>query len=131
MQFFKISFAVLVLGVCLWGGSTVKAQPGVAPAADGRISWEYARLITLESVAAGGLGRSRMFVVTPDGEKMEDKLENYYSLSGINFGNVYENEEKKTRMLNTLSKDGWELYWIETGNQDGIYTTKYLLRRPR
>ncbi len=94
-----------------------------------QISWEYARLITLESIIAGGIGRSRMFVVTPDGKKLEDDLENYYSLAGINFKNVYKNEEKKTKMLNMLSDEGWDLYWIETGNQDGIYTTKYLLRR--
>jgi hypothetical protein len=113
------------------------AQPGQGQPStgmyvpEGNMNWEYARLITLESVMAGGTGRSRMFVVTPDGKRQEEDLKNYYSMTGINFSNVYENEEKKTRLLNDLAKSGWDLYWIETGNQDGIYTTKYLLRRPR
>lgn len=95
------------------------------------VQWEYARLITLESIIAGGIGRSRIFTVTPGGEQYEDKLENYYSLGGINFKNVYFNEQRKTEVLNKLSNEGWELYWIETGNQDGIYTTKYMLRRKK
>ncbi|MGB3618121.1 MAG: hypothetical protein WBA12_08380 [Catalinimonas sp.] len=111
---------------------SVRAQPAAPSYAEETgAGWEYARLITLESVVPGGAGRSRMFAITPDGERLEDDLKNYYSLAGINFSNVYENEEKKTRMMNYLAKDGWEIYWIETGAQEGIYTTKYLFRRAK
>lgn len=109
------------------------AQPGQnqqAPDREGNVKYEYARMITLESVVPGGAGRSRMFVITPDGKKQEAELSNYYSLTGINFSNIYQNEEKKTTMLNEMAKSGWEVYWVETGSQEGIYTTKYLLRRP-
>ncbi|WP_448519498.1 hypothetical protein [Rhodoflexus sp.] len=126
--------ALSVLFLCTAFVTPTFAQPGGGQPTGvqmGNPNWEYARMITLESMIAGGAGRSRMFIITPDGKKQEADLKNYYSLTGINFSNIYENEEKKALALNELSKAGWEVYWIETGNQDGIYTTKYLLRRSR
>ncbi len=103
------------------GGSTYVLEPGTR--------WEYARMIGLESIVAGGAGRSRLYVNTPDGKLLEEELSNYYSLVGINFKNVINNEVKKTKMLNQMAEEGWEVYWVETGAQEGIYVTKYLMRR--
>jgi hypothetical protein len=128
--FLSLTFAVALLFLA---PSLAQAQaPGsLSYAPEDWITYEYARLITLESVMSGGTGRSRLFLITPDGKRQEDELKNYYSLTGINFSNVYLNEERKTYWLNKLAEDGWVLYWIETGSQEGIYTTKYLMRRPK
>jgi len=92
---------------------------------------------TVESVLAGGFGRSKMIITAPDGSQKESDLENLFSLAGINFKNIRENEDKILKTLKTYTDEGWKLDHVTsfTLNQNengasGIFMSRYLLSRP-
>lgn len=92
---------------------------------------------TVESVVAGGLGRSKMIITNPDGSQKEADLENLFSLAGINFKNIKENEDKIVKTLKTYTDDGWKLDHVTSltlsqndSGAGGIFMTRYLLSRP-
>ncbi|TGE21845.1 hypothetical protein E5K00_16390 [Hymenobacter aquaticus] len=102
--------------------------------------YTYMHMTTIESVVAGGLGRSRV-LFTPDfkGQK-EVELENLFSLTGINMKNVRFNEEAILRFLGDLNAEGWELVQATPLTQtlesagttgQGIFMTRYLFRKAR
>ena len=98
---------------------------------------QFMQINTVESVIAGGLGRSKMIITNPDGSQKEADLENLFSMAGINFKNIKENEDKIVRMLKTYTDDGWKLDHVtsltlsqnDTG-AGGIFMTRYLLSKP-
>jgi len=93
--------------------------------------YEYMQVNVLESVLAGGVGRSRMIITRSNGKA--DKpidMENYYSAIGINFGNIASNDEKVVVLLNLLGKDGWEVVSTASGGNE-VYFTKYVLKREK
>jgi hypothetical protein len=97
-------------------------------------SQEYKLITTIESVVPGGLGRSRMIQTGPDGELREDKMKNFFSMAGINFGNVIENDRMITDMLTSMKKEGWKLESITPGvyaadKSTGIFITRYLFSK--
>ncbi len=71
--------------------------------------YEYTIITTIESVVPGGLGRSRMITTTDKGKLDEVKMKNFFSLAGINFGNVRQNDVAIANKLTGLSNQGWEL----------------------
>ena len=92
---------------------------------------------TVESVVAGGLGRSKMIITNPDGSQKEADLENLFSIAGINFKNIKENEDKIVRTLKTYTDDGWKLDHVTSltlsqndSGAGGIFMTRYLLAKP-
>ena len=96
---------------------------------------EFLQITTIESVVPGGLGRSRMITQKPDGSMDEIKLENFFSLVGINFGNVRLNDHIITDKIADLAKEGWELTFVTPGvysadKSTGIFITRYLFKRP-
>ncbi|MEQ9426543.1 MAG: hypothetical protein RJQ09_19125 [Cyclobacteriaceae bacterium] len=98
--------------------------------------YEWHQMTAIESVIPGGIGRSRLIDIDTEGEMEEIKLENFFSLGGINFGNVRNNDEVITQKVATLTKDGWELYNVTSGvysgtknGSQGIFITRYLFRR--
>ncbi|MDO7875274.1 hypothetical protein Q5H93_11065 [Hymenobacter sp. ASUV-10] len=117
--------------------SSLLAQPAQAQST----GYQFLQMTTIESVVPGGLGRSRV-LFTPEwkGTK-ETTMENLFSLTGINLGNVRSNEEAIVRYLGEMSNDGWELYQTTpltqvlngTGGQSsqGIFMTRYLFRKPK
>src|SRR5690349_3381424 len=76
---------------------------------------EFTLVTTIESVVPGGLGRSRMISTSSDGKIKETPLENFFSLVGINFGNVRENDQAITDKITQMAKDGWELNNVSSG----------------
>jgi hypothetical protein len=91
--------------------------------------YEYMQVNVLESVLKGGVGRSRMIVTDVNGKSDEPvNLNNYYSMTGLNFTNIQENETKVVLQLNMLGKQGWEVVSTSTGGNE-VYFTKYVLRR--
>ena len=54
--------------------------------------YEFLQVTSIESVVSGGVGRSRLITTKPDGDQEEVKLKNFFSLVGINFGNIREND---------------------------------------
>lgn len=98
------------------------------------VAYTYKQFSTIESVVPGGLGRSRMITSDQANQDVEKDLMNFYSLTGINFKNVANNDKLIVDNINQLSVDGWELYKVTTGVQSGdkagIFITRYLFRKP-
>ena len=95
--------------------------------------YEYTQMTTIESVIPGGIGRSRMITTNPNGELDEVKMENFFSIVGINFGNVRGNDKMIADKITKLSDENWELVSVTPGvyasESNGIFITRYLLKR--
>jgi hypothetical protein len=77
-----------------------------------------------------------MLLDNGSGSLDEQKIKNLYSVVGIKMENIFNNDLSVTEKLNDLSEDGWELAFTNTGVQsptdggsNGIYCTRYILRR--
>ncbi len=99
---------------------------------------KFIQVTTVESIIPGGLGRSKMIITKEDGTQTESDLENLYSMVGINFGNIKQNDVAVLTKINNLLGDGYELMYVNTGVQSpadnkggGIYMTRYLLRKKK
>lgn len=113
-------------------GSTLKAQE-IKP----EPGKQFMQITTVESVVAGGLGRSKMIITHPDGSQKESDLNNLFSMTGINFKNIKENEDNLVKTLKTYTDDGWKLEQVTSltlsqndSGAGGIFMTRYLLSRP-
>jgi hypothetical protein len=122
---------ILLVAVALTTGSFAQE---VKPES---IAKQFMQINTVESVVAGGLGRSRMIVTNPDGSQKETDMENLFSMAGINFKNIKENEDKLVKTLKSYTDDGWKLEHITSltlsqndSGAGGIFMTRYLLSKP-
>jgi hypothetical protein len=108
------------------------------------LAQEFKVITIVESIVPGGLGRSRIVEnqgaidinaitaerdggksntgdikrgdIKKEGENMkETKLLNFYSLAGINFGNIAANDAVIASKMNEMAKEGWELAHITSG----------------
>ncbi len=114
----------------------LQAQPtGRTPA-----RYEYKQISTIESVVPGGLGRSRILTTDDRGQLLEKELKNFYSMVGINFENISNNDRVIVDRLNELADQGWDLFQVTSGSNQqanatgtggGIFITRYLFRRER
>lgn len=97
-------------------------------------AFTYRQFSTIESVVPGGLGRSRIIISDQNDQNVEKDLMNFYSLTGINFKNVANNDKLIVDNINEYTTAGWELYTVTTGVQSnektGIFITRYLFRKP-
>lgn len=96
----------------------------------------YMQVCTVESIIPAGIGRSKMITVMPDGNKTEEDLQNFYSMVGINFGNITNNNISITRKINDLVAQGWEFDKVLTGtqspsenNSQGIFISRYFFKK--
>lgn len=99
-------------------------------------AFQYKQFSTVESIIPGGIGRSRIVSTDDAGTTIEKDLLNFYSLTGINFSNIANNDRMIVDKINEYTRDGWELYQVTTGvqspaekNNNGIYMTRYLFRK--
>jgi hypothetical protein len=121
-----IVFALLMLSLSSMKAQEIKAEPGK----------QFMQITTVESVVGGGLGRSKMIITNPDGSQKESDLENLFSLAGINFKNIKENEDKIVRVLKSYTDEGWKMDHVTSftlspsDNGLGIFMTRYLLSKP-
>jgi uncharacterized tellurite resistance protein B-like protein len=53
-----------------------------------------------------------MIVTLPDGKQNDAGMENFYSIAGINFGNVQSNEKAIINKINQITAEGWELHQV-------------------
>jgi hypothetical protein len=97
---------------------------------------QYMQITTVESVVAGGLGRSKMVITHPDGLQKEIELNNLFSLTGINFKNIKENEDKILKTLKEYTDNNWKLDQATSltlsqndSGAGGIFMTRYLLSK--
>ncbi|HEY6505529.1 MAG TPA: hypothetical protein VIZ28_16255 [Chitinophagaceae bacterium] len=105
----------------------VKTEPGK----------QLMQITTVESVLAGGLGRSKMIITHPDGSQKESEINNLFSMAGINFKNIKENEDNIIKTLKSYTDDGWKLEQVTSltlsqndNGAGGIFMTRYLLSKP-
>lgn len=126
----QFMMAVLVL-LALCNSTNLKAQD-----TNTKSSQQFMQVTTVESVLAGGLGRSRMIITNPDGSQKESDLDNLFSMVGINFKNIRQNEDKLVKTLKYYTDNGWKIEHVntltlsqtESGN-GGIFMTRYLLSK--
>jgi hypothetical protein len=113
-----------------------------SPAPDNNVpmTYVYKQITAVESVVPGGLGRSRLLTTDDNGQMLEKELKNFYSMVGINFENVANNDRVIVDRLNEYSAQGWELVQVSTAtNQQssggsssgGIFITRYILRKAK
>ncbi|OFX81833.1 MAG: hypothetical protein A2X12_11005 [Bacteroidetes bacterium GWE2_29_8] len=101
------------------------------------VVYVYKQITTVESIVPGGLGRSKMLETNEKGELKETSMENFYSMVGINFGNINSNDKQILNTINSLSAEGWQLFNVGVGVQSpsdkgqGIYMTRYLFRKEK
>jgi len=115
------------------------------------IVWEYQIITAVESVIPGGLGRSRLLLSDDGGVLEEYKMENFFSLIGINFKNIKANDLLVVQKFNELGEEGWELSQTVSGvysksdisvtdsksgvgtsaSGEGIFITRYIFRRQK
>lgn len=94
---------------------------------------KFMQITTIESVVAGGFGRSRMIITKEDGTQEDKELENLFSMTGINLKNIKSNESVILQTLKSYTDAGWKLYstvplTLSPGNNgSGIFMTRYLL----
>jgi hypothetical protein len=124
----KKQFIIAALTVC--AVSSAIFFMSAKPAAESK----YLQITAIESVVPGGLGRSRMITATADGKLDEMKLENFFSLVGINFENIRFNDRAITDKIEDLSRQGWELIQVTPGvysadKSTGIFITRYLFKK--
>lgn len=104
------------------------------PAAE--VGTEFLQVTAVESVVPGGLGRSRLITIGEGGKLDEVKLENFFSMVGINFENIRSNDKIITDKISYLTSKGWTLQQISTGvysadkdQSTGIFITRYLFSK--
>jgi len=98
--------------------------------------WEYLQISAIESVVPGGLGRSRLITTDKNNQMTEINLENFFSMVGINFNNIRNNDQVIVSKINELADEGWELFQVVAGVESsekntGIFITRYIFRREK
>ncbi len=122
-------FIFLALFMIVAGASAIAQEVKAA------VPKQFMQITTVESVVAGGLGRSRMIVTNADGTQSEVDLNNLFSMAGINFSNIKENEDKVLRTLKQYTNEGWKVEQVvplslsPSGNSMGIFMTRYILSK--
>jgi|SRR5581483_5221898 len=124
----KITVLVLLVGATVASLLSFKHVKADAP--------QYMQITTIESIIPGGLGRSRLIVVGPDGKDDEYDMKNLYSLIGINFSNIIGNIQGVMTKINGFTSQGWELVSVTSNSQspseknsEGIFMTRYILKK--
>jgi hypothetical protein len=121
---FGIAFLLILLG--FKGENPSPQEP----------QFDWKQVTTIESVVKGGVGRSRMIATDDSGKMTEEKMQNFFSVTGINFDNVRQNDLQITDMVAKMSTEGWVLHDVTSGvygteNSTGIFITRYLFKKAR
>ena len=100
-----------------------------------KIETKLDQVTTIESVVGGGMGRSKMIITKEDGSQEEKDMNNLFSIAGINFKNIKENEASIIQTLKSFTDDGWKVLsntplTLSPGTSgSGIFMTRYLLSK--
>jgi len=119
------------IAVALFAGYSFRPAPQAT-------QYTYRQFSTIESVVPGGLGRSRVIVSDAGDQEVGKDLMNFYSMVGINFKNIANNDRIIVDQINQFTSEGWELHTVTTGVNSpgegkggtGIFITRYLFRKP-
>jgi len=100
--------------------------------------YTYRQFSTIESVVPAGIGRSRIIISDTEDQEVGKDLLNFYSMVGINFKNIANNDRVIVETINKYVSEGWELHTVVTGVNSaaegkggtGIFISRYLFRKP-
>lgn len=124
-----INFRSLLIGAALTAGLVAFFSFRAAPQ-----GYTWRQFSTIESVVPGGFGRSRIIISDAGDQEVGKDLLNFYSLTGINFKNVANNDRLIIDNINQWTGEGWELMdvttGVQSGDKNGIFITRYLFRKP-
>jgi hypothetical protein len=130
-KYLNPSILILLVAICV-------SLVAFRPSNEQPNALEYMTVTTVESIIPGGLGRSRILISHSNGKTEDGKIQNLYSIGGINMGNIQENDVDVTAKLAELSGEGWVLESTVAGVQSpsqgvnqGIFLTRYLLSREK
>lgn len=132
----RSSVIIIAIAVIIVVFAFKPSAPGIGTG----VVYEYKQFSTIESVVPGGLGRSRLLTTDDDGQMLEKDLKNFYSLVGINFGNIANNDRTIVDRINDYASQGWELVNVSTGSQEqssggsssgGLFISRYLFKRAK
>lgn len=124
---------VAITALIVAGAFSFRPAPQETP------TYTYFQFSTIESVIPGGLGRSRILTTDDKGQLLEKDLKNFYSMVGLNFKNIANNDQAIVERINNYSNEGWELVNVSTGSHaqtsdgsssGGLFITRYLFRKP-
>lgn len=125
----QINLRSVLIGAALTAGLVAFFSFRAAPA-----GYTWRQFSTIESVVPGGMGRSRIIISDAGDQEIGKDLLNFYSLVGINFKNIANNDRLIVDNINQWTSEGWELTNVTTGVQstdkNGIFITRYLFRKP-
>lgn len=91
-------------------------------------------ITTAESLVGGGAARSRMLIYE-DGKSEELKIENLYSLVGLNLANLKGNDASISEKLESYTNQGYTIIssnasvTAESGGTSGLMITRYVLKK--
>lgn len=124
---FILGFALLAVIPLFMALSPNKAND--KPAAS-----EWRVVTVVESVVPGKLGRSKVLTIDSNGATSEIDIQNMFSLTGINFKNLQDNNRSITDLLAKNAADGFELVQIVPGNfgdnnSQGIFMTRFIFKK--
>ena len=132
MKIKTLPLAISLTGITVLVGTLLAFKTVNSPSA----VYQYRQFSTVESIIPAGLGRSRLIATDNSGTMIEKDLKNFYSLVGINFNNITNNDRVIVDKINDYSSEGWELISVVTGVQSpndrdgtGIFITRYLFRK--
>jgi hypothetical protein len=123
-RYMRNAFLVLAgfgVGLSLFFFASFKSKNTIA-------SREYVVIDALESMVSGGIGRSKGVITYSDGKQEEFELENFYSMAGVNFGNIKGNDKTIITKINQLAKQGYRIVSHSTGGT-GIYCSRIILEK--
>ncbi len=109
------------IGLSLFFIASFKTKSTTAP-------HQYIIIDALESMISGGTGRSKGVITYADGKQEEFDLENFYSMVGVNFGNIKGNDKIILDKVNKLSQQGYRIVSHSTGGS-GIYCSRIIMEK--
>lgn len=137
-QIIKTGAISLSTALLVMAAFSFRPSPTASPSQ--AVTYEYFQFSTIESVIPGGLGRSRILTTDHDGQVLEKELKNFYSMVGLNFKNIGNNDQTIVSRINEYSSQGWELMSVVTGSHSqtsegsssgGLFITRYLFRKAK
>lgn len=95
---------------------------------------EYKIVTVVESVVPGGLGSSKILVTGADGTTSMNGLKNFFSMAGINFDNIENNDQQIHKVLTDLESQGYQFLSVNSGvysanESSGIFVTRFIYRK--
>ena len=106
----------------------------LSPKAEKPAETQWRVVTVIESVVPGNLGRSKIVTMDSNGNATEQEIKNLFSLTGVNFKNVQDNNRGITDLLARNTTEGFELVEVIPGNfgdnnSQGIFMTRFIFKK--